>query len=80
VPEVQSRLDEEFAGQGLDVSLVGPASFWGEVNELGEEGLFHAELITLPLIVLVLLIVVRRGRRRAGGPPRRRPCSSPASP
>jgi RND superfamily putative drug exporter len=27
VPEVQSRLDEEFAGQGLDVSLVGPASF-----------------------------------------------------
>jgi len=57
LPDVQSRLHDRFAGQGLDVSLVGSASFWGEVNELSEQGLFHAELITLPLIVLVVLML-----------------------
>ncbi len=37
------------------MSLVGSASFWGEVNALSESGLAHAEMLTLPLILLVLL-------------------------
>ncbi|MGY1822967.1 MMPL family transporter [Geodermatophilus sp. SYSU D00079] len=57
LPDVQSRLREQFADRGLQVSLVGPASFWGAVNELSEEGLVRAELITLPLVLLVLLVL-----------------------
>jgi RND superfamily putative drug exporter len=57
LPEAQERLHGRFAGEGLDVSLVGPPSFWGEVNELSEEGLVRAELITLPLIVLVVVLL-----------------------
>jgi RND superfamily putative drug exporter len=57
LPEVQSSLREQFADRGLQVSLVGAASFWGEVNELSEKGLARAELITLPLILLVLLVL-----------------------
>ncbi|MGR6964552.1 MMPL family transporter [Geodermatophilus sp. URMC 61] len=57
LPAAQERLHERFADDGLEVSLVGPASFWGEVNELSEEGLFRAELITLPLIVLVVVLL-----------------------
>jgi putative drug exporter of the RND superfamily len=54
LPEVQSRLAARHADNGLDVSLVGTASYWGEVNHLSEKGLVHAELLTLPLILLVL--------------------------
>jgi len=57
LPEVQTELVDTYARQGLDVSLVSTASFWGEVNRLSEEGLAHAELITLPLILLVLLLL-----------------------
>jgi RND superfamily putative drug exporter len=57
LPEVQSSLREQFADRGLQVSLVGAASFWGEVNELSEKGLARAELITLPLILLVLVVL-----------------------
>jgi RND superfamily putative drug exporter len=57
LPAVQSHLHDQFADQGLDVSLVGAASFWGQVNELSEKGLARAELITLPLILLVLLVL-----------------------
>ncbi len=57
LPAAQERLHDRFADDGLDVSLVGPASFWGEVNELSEEGLLRAELITLPLIVLVVVLL-----------------------
>ncbi|WP_100502152.1 MMPL family transporter, partial [Geodermatophilus chilensis] len=57
LPAAQERLHERFADDGLEVSLVGPASFWGEVNELSEEGLLRAELITLPLIVFVVVLL-----------------------
>ncbi len=59
LPDVQAELEEIYAAQGLDVSLVGTASFWGEVNKLSEEGLAHAELLTLPLILLVLVMIFR---------------------
>lgn len=59
LPDVQSALTAAFADEGLDVSLVGTASFWGEVNHLSEKGLAHAELLTLPLIILVLLLIFR---------------------
>ena len=57
IPEVQARLTEQFAEQGLEVSLVGTAAFWGEVNHLSEQGLLRAEVLTLPLILLVLVLL-----------------------
>ncbi len=55
LPHLQQDLATKYAPEGLDVSLVGSASFWGEVNALSESGLAHAEMLTLPLIVLVLV-------------------------
>ena len=55
LPHLQQDLSARYAPEGLDVSLVGSASFWGEVNALSESGLAHAEMLTLPLILLVLL-------------------------
>ncbi|HEY7989106.1 MAG TPA: MMPL family transporter, partial [Lapillicoccus sp.] len=55
LPHLQQDLSAKYAPEGLDVSLVGSASFWGEVNALSESGLAHAEMLTLPLILLVLL-------------------------
>ena len=57
MPHLQSDLTATYAAQGLDVSLVGSASFWGEVNALSESGLAHAEMLTLPLILLVLVAI-----------------------
>ncbi|WSQ09299.1 MMPL family transporter [Streptomyces sp. NBC_01231] len=59
LPKVQADLEDRFGGQGLDVSLVSPSSFWGEVNTLSQEGLAKAELITMPLIVVILLLLFR---------------------
>ncbi|TYP88980.1 MMPL family transporter [Blastococcus xanthinilyticus] len=59
LPEVQQELTERWADEGLQVSLVGSASFWGEVTELSEQGLTRAELVTLPLILLILLLLYR---------------------
>lgn len=59
LPAVQHDLTETYADQGLDVSLVGTAPFWGEVNHLSEQGLVKAELLTLPLILLVLVSIFR---------------------
>lgn len=55
MPHIQDRIAGTYASQGLDVSLVGSASFWGEVNALSESGLAHAEMLTLPLILVVLV-------------------------
>ncbi|MEI2731479.1 MAG: MMPL family transporter [Dermatophilaceae bacterium] len=55
LPRVQAELTQRYAAQGLEVSLVGTAPFWGEVNAVSESGLARAELITMPLILLVLL-------------------------
>ncbi len=59
LPKVQQALSDRFGSQGLEVSLVSPSSFWGEVNTLSQEGLAKAELITLPLIVVILLLLFR---------------------
>ncbi|NDZ80945.1 MMPL family transporter [Streptomyces sp. SID10853] len=59
LPKVQKDLTGRFDSQGLDVSLVSPASFWGEINTLSQQGLMKAELITLPLIVVILLYLFR---------------------
>ncbi|WP_405777330.1 MMPL family transporter [Streptomyces sp. NBC_00859] len=59
LPKVQKDLTDRFGAQGLDVSLVSPASFWGEINTLSQQGLVKAELITLPLIVVILLFLFR---------------------
>ncbi len=59
LPDVQAELTRTYEPQGLDVSLVGTAPFWGEVNHLSEKGLARAELLTLPLILLVLVLIFR---------------------
>lgn len=59
LPKVQKELTDRFEGKGLEVSLVSPSSFWGEVNTLSQEGLAKAELITMPLIIVILLLLFR---------------------
>ncbi len=56
---IQASIDEHFAGQGLLVSLVGPASLWGEINVLSEHGLLRAELLALPLLLGIMLWIYR---------------------
>lgn len=56
---IQTMIDEHFAGQGLLVSLVGPASLWGEINVLSEHGLLRAELLALPLLLGIMLWIYR---------------------
>ncbi|MEO6999360.1 MAG: MMPL family transporter [Terracoccus sp.] len=55
LPQIQSEISSRFGGQGLDVTLVGTAAFWGAVNTLSEEGLVHAEMLTFPLVLIVLV-------------------------
>ncbi|WP_043266826.1 MMPL family transporter [Streptomyces sp. CT34] len=59
LPKIQKELTGQFEGKGLEVSLVSPSSFWGEVNTLSQEGLTKAELITMPLIIVILLLLFR---------------------
>ena len=59
LPLAQERLTAEFDTKGLDVSVVSPASFWGEVNTLSQSDLMLGELIALPLIGLILLLLFR---------------------
>ena len=56
---IQAGIDEHFAGQGLLVSLVGPASVFGEINVLSEHGLLRAELLALPLLLGIMLWIYR---------------------
>lgn len=57
LPEIQDDVSARFDDQGLQVTLVGTAAFWGEVNTLSEEGLVHAELLALPIILIVLVAI-----------------------
>ena len=59
LPAIQHAIDERFGGEGMLVSLVGPATVWGEVNVLSEHGLLRAELLALPLLVVVMLWLYR---------------------
>lgn len=59
LPAIQHAIDDRFAGQDLQVALVGPAAVWGEVNVLSERGLVRAELLALPLLLLILLWLYR---------------------
>ncbi|MGV1008396.1 MAG: MMPL family transporter [Dermatophilaceae bacterium] len=56
---IQDGVDQHFAQQGLLVSLVGPASLWGEINVLSEHGLLRAELLALPLLLGIMLWIYR---------------------
>lgn len=59
LPHLQADLDRIYADQDLMVALVGPASVWGEINVLSEQGLLRAELLALPLLVLIMLAIYR---------------------
>jgi len=59
LPKLQAGIDEHFAGQGLLVSLVGPAPLFGEINVLSESGLLRAELLALPLLLAMMLWIYR---------------------
>ncbi|WP_301925256.1 MMPL family transporter [Corynebacterium glaucum] len=57
--DLQTQLDTELEGSGLEARLVSPDAFWGQINADSLSGLVMAELIALPLIILVLLILYR---------------------
>ncbi|MBA8826608.1 RND superfamily putative drug exporter [Saccharopolyspora lacisalsi] len=59
MPAVNDRLTQRFDQRGLEITLVGDAPFWGEVNQLSRQGLIWAEIITLPLIAVILLLLYR---------------------
>jgi RND superfamily putative drug exporter len=59
LPAIQKDLAETFDRDGIDVSLVSAASFWGDINVLGQDGLANAEMLTAPLIILILLLLFR---------------------
>jgi putative drug exporter of the RND superfamily len=59
LPDVQDAVAEHYRAQGLRVALVSAGSFWGEINEISQDGLARAELITFPLILLILLLLYR---------------------
>lgn len=59
LPEAQAALDAEFAPQGVHPVLLSVDSFWGEINRASEQGLAHAEMLALPLILFVLLLLYR---------------------
>ncbi|WP_343898709.1 MMPL family transporter [Corynebacterium glaucum] len=57
--DLQTQLDAELEGSGLEARLVSPDAFWGQINADSLSGLVMAELIALPLIILVLLFLYR---------------------
>ncbi len=59
LPLAQNRLTDQFADQGLQVSLVSPAALWGAVNTLSSEDLAVAELVAFPLIAVILFLLYR---------------------
>ena len=59
LPAIQSDIDAHFAGQGLLVSLLGPAPLFGQINVLSEHGLLRAELLALPLLLGIMLWIYR---------------------
>jgi RND superfamily putative drug exporter len=59
LPLVQARLADQFSPQGLQVSLVSPASLWGAVNTLSAEELATAEMVVLPLIAVILFLLYK---------------------
>lgn len=56
---VQDRVDAQFNGSDLDVSVVSTEAVWGEANLQSQSGLLRAEILTAPLILLVLLWLFR---------------------
>jgi len=59
LPRIQAGIDAHFAGQGLLVSLVGPAPLFGQINVMSEHGLLRAELLALPLLLGMMLWIYR---------------------
>jgi RND superfamily putative drug exporter len=59
LPDVQDELSRRFGPLGLKVTIVSPAAFWGEVNQLSQSGLARAELVTLPLIIVIMVALYR---------------------
>ncbi|MFB4158987.1 MMPL family transporter [Geomicrobium sp. JSM 1781026] len=59
VPHIQERLTAIIDEEGFDVALVGTPAFWGEMNELSQEGLENAHLYALPIILMILIVVFR---------------------
>lgn len=59
LPKVQSDLEAEFGGQGVEAVLVSAAALWGDVNIVSQEDLFRAEVFVLPLILIILVLLFR---------------------
>ncbi|WP_088105839.1 MMPL family transporter [Halalkalibacter urbisdiaboli] len=59
LPDIQERLDQKAEQLAIEVVLLGAPAFWGEISKISQEGLEHAHLYALPIIVVVLLFVFR---------------------
>jgi RND superfamily putative drug exporter len=59
LPAIEKRISDRYKTDGIDASLVSPASFWGEVNSLSQSSLAKAEMITAPLTIIILLLLFR---------------------
>jgi RND superfamily putative drug exporter len=59
LPGVQRQIADRYEPQRLRVAFVSPASMFGEINKLSQDGLTSAELITFPLILIILLLLFR---------------------
>ncbi len=58
-PKLQTDIDDRWKPEGMDVTVVGTSSFWGEVGTVSTEGLTRGELIVMPLILLIMLLLYR---------------------
>ncbi|MED4128752.1 MULTISPECIES: MMPL family transporter [Shouchella] len=59
LPDIQERLTEAIDQDGFQATVLGAPAFWGEMNQLSQEGLEKAHLYALPIIIIVLLFVFR---------------------
>ncbi|GAF12478.1 integral membrane protein [Bacillus sp. JCM 19045] len=59
LPGIQERLTDSIQASGFNVTVLGAPAFWGEMNQLSQDGLEKAHLYALPIIVFVLLMVFR---------------------
>lgn len=57
--DIQTRLTTYMKSEQFEVVILGAPAFWAEVNELSQQGLNHAHLFALPIILLILLLVFR---------------------
>lgn len=59
LPDIQERWSQTAAELGMEAAILGAPAMWGEVNRASQEGLNHAHLYAIPVILIVLFLVFR---------------------